>query len=292
MEPKRIINTMIDELAVTEYGMGFTTTLTDKDSLDNAWRILYDPQYVDYGIENWPSYYVLGSIYYSTRGQMTRPFGSLLLSGASGGGGHMHSHELASVAYQAPESVDVFYTQDPETVYKLLHYCLLYENNPYMFLVDKTDIWRKQKFERGTGFFTPGRARVVKEGKSLQFISYGPMVNMISSAIEESKKEDIGLLDIVSLRPFPEDDLHDFLKDGSGKIVIAHQEPKGRGFGSFISDRLNWQGFDDIKRVCVSSHRSPYLVGGIPVPAPPSDKLLLDVVLPNKEQIKKIIEEN
>lgn len=292
MEPKRITNTMIDELAVTDYGMGFTTTLTDKESLDNAWRILYDPQYLDYGIENWPSYYVLGSIYYSTRGQMTRPFGTLLLSGASGGGGHMHAHELASVACQTPEGVDVLYPSDPQTVYEVIHYCMLKENNPYMILVDKTDIWRKQRFERGTGFFTPGRARVVKEGKALQFISYGPMVNMITSAIEESEKRDVGLLDLVSLRPFPTSDLHNFLEGSSGKIVIAHQEPKGRGFGSQILERLQREEFDDIKRMCIGNKRSPLVIGGKPVSAPPCDRLLLDAVLPNKEQIKKIIEEN
>lgn len=293
-QPMRVINTPIAELDVAKFLLGMATTPTDKSSLENALRIFYDPQYADYGIEAWPAWHVLGNILYTTSGQMTRPIGVFLPSGAVPGGGTMHSHEVAAKAYQANTGVDVFYTSDPESTYKLLRYCLLYEDNPYIFMADKKMFLggesARQEFEIGTGFIEPGKARTVKEGKGLQILSYGPMVNTIRRALDliddEGIKEGIGVLDIMSIRPFPVDDIYDFLDGGTGNVIIAHEEPKSQGFGNQIHSLLTRgdSEFRDLTR-----NREFYIEGSEDVPNPPCDGILLDAVLPNPIEMKKRI---
>lgn len=235
-DPRRIHNTAVAEQDVLKYALGMATTPTDSERLENALRIAVDFQYADYGIEAFAAWHVLSHVLYTTDGKITRPAGVILPSGAVPGGGTMHSHETVGKALQTPSSVDVFYPSDPETTYKLLHYCLLYNNNPYIFMVDKTSIFRKEEFEVGTGFFEPGRARVRKEGKGIQFISIGPMTNKTDTAIAQLGdpylQENTGNLDLVSLRPFPDKDVMEYLSSGKGPIVIAHEEPKFQGFGN------------------------------------------------------------
>jgi len=285
-DPRRIHNTAVAEQDVLKYALGMSTTPTDPEALKNALRILIDFQYADYGIEAFAAWYVLSPVSYTTGGKITRPVGVLLPSGAVSGGGTMHSHEVAAKALQTPSSVDVFYTSDPETTYKLLRYCLLYENNPYIFMVDKTRIFQKQGFEIGTGFFEPGRAKVKKPGKGIQFITYGPMVSKVNAAAErlnnQHLQDSIGILDVVSLRPFPQKDVMKYLENGKGPIVVAHEEPQLQGFGNQIVSML---AREDSKLHDIVKSRDIYLIGSKDVPVPPCDGILMNAVIPTTEDI-------
>lgn len=288
-DPRRIHNTPVAEQDVLKYALGMSTTPTDPKTLRNALRILIDFQYADYGIEAFPAWHVLSHIFYTTDGNITRPVGVLLPSGSVAGGGPMHSHEVAAKAFQTPSSVDVFYTSGPETTYKLLRYCMLYGNNPYIFMVDKTRIFQREEFEIGTGFFEPGRAKVRKPGKGIQFISYGPMANKVSTAVEQLNKdvqEGIGILDVVSLRPFPKQDTVKYLEHGTGPIVIAHEEPQLQGFGNQIASMLARK---DSELHDVVKNRDIYLIGSKDVPVPPCDGILMNAVIPTTQNIRDFI---
>lgn len=298
--PHRITNMPINELSVIKYLMGMSTTFTGNGKLDETNRILYDPQYIDYGVEGLPGLYVQGNRLYLTDGKITITFGMLLLSGSAPGAGPMHAGELASMVYQTPSSVDVFYASDPETVYKGLKCNMLYNNNPYMFMVDKTRIYERKTFERGTGLLPPGKARVVKEGKVAQIIGFGPMINktmdvLNSGSLRPVLEETTGVLDLVSLRPFPYEDVKKFLKEGSGPIFIVHEEPIGKwdddtsedpqepiikGFAAQIASLLvtNPELYEIVK------DRLPiYPIGSKPVPVIPCDKNLNPV--PTAERV-------
>jgi len=289
-DPRRIHNTAIAEQDILKYALGMSTTPTDPETLKNTLRILIDFQYADYGIEAFPAWHILSHILYTTDGKITRPVGVLLPSGAVAGGGPMHSHEVAAKAFQTPPSVDVFYTSDPETTYKLLRYCLLYENNPYVFMVDKTRIFQKEEFEIGTGFFEPGRAKVRKPGNGIQFITYGPMVNKVNAASAQLNnshlQDNIGILDVVSLRPFPQKDVTTYLKHGKGAIVVAHEEPQSQGFGNQIVSMLARK---DSELHDVVKGRDIYLIGSKNVPVPPCDGILMNDVIPTTQSIRDFI---
>ncbi len=292
-QPMRVMNTPIAERDVLKFALGMATTPTNEKDLKDALRLFVDFQYADYGIEAWPAWHVLANVLYTTSGQITRPVGVLLPSGAVPGGGTMHSHEVAAKAYQTNTNVDVFYTSDPESTYKLLRYCLLYENNPYILMADKKMFLggesARQEFEIGTGFIEPGRARTVKEGKGLQILSYGSMVNTIRKSLDlldDQFKEDIGVLDIMSLRPFPVDDVYNFLDGGKGNVIIAHEEPKAQGFGNQIHSFLT-RGDSDFRDL--TRNREFYIEGSEDVPNPPCDGILLDEVLPNAQKMRDII---
>lgn len=289
-DPRRMHNTPVAEQDVLKYALGMSTTPTDPEALKNALRILIDFQYADYGIEAFPAWHVLSHILYTTGGKITRPAGVLLPSGAVAGGGPMHSHEVAAKALQTPSSVDIFYTSDPETTYKLLLYCMLYENNPYIFMVDKTRIFQKEEFEIGTGFFEPGKAKVRKPGNGIQFIAYGPMVNKVNAASAQLNnlrlQDSIGILDVVSLRPFPKQDTVKYLEHGTGPIVIAHEEPQFQGFGNQIVSMLARK---DSEFHDVVKNRDIYLIGSKDVPVPPCDGILMNAVIPTAQGIRDFI---
>jgi len=289
-DPRRIHNTAVAEQHVLKYALGMSTTPTDPEALKNALRILIDFQYADYGIEASPALHVLSHVLYTTGGKITRPVGVLLPSGAVAGGGPMHSHEVAAKAFQTPSSVDIFYTSDPETTYKLLLYCMLYENNPYIFMVDKTRIFQREKFEIGTGFFEPGTAKVRKPGNGIQFITYGPMVNKVNAASKELDnlrlQDSIGILDLVSLRPFPQEYVTAYLENGTGPIVIAHEETQQQGFGNQIVSMLARK---DSELHNVVKNRDIYLIGSKDVPVPPCDGVLMNAVVPTTQGIRDFI---
>ncbi|MBI2034229.1 MAG: hypothetical protein HYT11_00680, partial [Candidatus Levybacteria bacterium] len=306
MIPHKITNTAINENSVAKYLSGMSTTFTGNGKLNETNRILYDPQYVDYGIEAWPAFYVQGNRLYLTDGAITTTFGMLLLSGSSKGTGPMHAGELVSIAYQMPASVDIFYASDPETGYKSLKDNMLHNNNPYIFMADKTRIYERQTFERGTGLLPPGKARVVKEGKGAQIIGYGPMISktmdvLDSGSLRPELAETTGVLDLVSLRPFPLNDFKTFLSDATGPIFIAHEEPIGKweddtsddhqepvikGFGAQIASLLvtNPELYEMVK------DRLPvYMIGSKPTPVVPCDDIYMREVVPTKERVYRLL---
>lgn len=281
-EPGKFHNMPICENTVTAYLMGLSTTLTDEESMKNSFRVLVDFQYADYGIQCKEALHVLGRICYTTGGRATRRLGILLPSGAVAGGGLMHSGEYALEAFASPSSVNVYYASDPETTYKLLRYCTLYENNPYIFMVDKGIMTKTyvREFEIGTGFLEPGRARIVRSGGDTQYIAYGSMVNKIEAALKKTYARDhIGLLDVCSLRPFPFEDIENYLKWGDGPIIIVHEEPRDQSFGSYIVDQLS----TNPEFIEVVGRRPIHHIGAKPSPGIPCAGILMKTIIPQVE---------
>lgn len=169
-------------------------------------------------------------------------------------------------------------------------------------MVDKSRIYERQTFERGTGLMEPGKARIVKEGKGTQIIGFGPMINktmdvLNSGSLRPELAETIGVLDLVSLRPFALDDTYNFLKGGTGPIYIVHEEPGGKweddtsddpqesiikGFGAQIASLFvtNPDFYDLVK------DRLPInLIGSKPTPVVACDYILSPV--PTADRVHK-----
>ncbi len=234
--PHRFANTAIAERIMTSWLLGMATTSSAQ--MSNALRPFYDPQYADYFLEAWSAYHILGSIFNTTGGAVARPMGALLLSGAVPGGGVMHSHDPAGKVFQINSSVDLLYATDPEYTYKMLLYCLLYEQNPWIFMVDKGTLLGSQnsmEFEIGTGLIEPGHARILLPGEvdMPRFLTYGPGTNTVKSTLAELGNG-YGHLAIQSLRPFPHQEVRDFLAGGKGDIVVVHQDTNPQGVGAQI----------------------------------------------------------
>lgn len=296
-EPMRVMNTPIAESAIAKLALGFATTPTNEKALQDAFRLFVDFQYADYGIQAWEAWHILGDILWSTSGQMTRPVTVFLPSGAVAGGGPRHGDEVAHIAYSTNTNVDVLYGSDPETIYKLLKYNLLHNDNPTIFMADKKSFLgdsNRREFEVGTGLMEPGKARLIHEGSGdLQIISYGPMVNTIRTALNHIDdphiKERVSVLDLVSLRPFPTEDVMEFLKSGNrmgGNILIAHEEPKSQGFGNQIHSFLT-EADSDFWRY--TRRRKFYKEAGKDTPGIPTDGPQMDLVIPTAERIKERI---
>ncbi len=235
--PHRFANTAIAERVMVSWLLGMSTSATSQ--INHALRPFYDPQYADYFLEAWSAYHILGSVFNTTGGAIARPMGALLLSGAVPGGGVMHSHDPAGKVNQINESVDLLYATDPEWTYKMLLYCLLHENNPWILMVDKGTLLGSHNamdFEVGTGLIEPGHARVLLPGEERKprFLTYGPATNTVKSTIQTLGADGFGHLGIQSLRPFPHQEVRNFLGNGKGDIIVVNQEPNPQGVGAQI----------------------------------------------------------
>ncbi|MBI4084828.1 MAG: hypothetical protein HY431_02880 [Candidatus Levybacteria bacterium] len=306
--PMKVFNMPIDEANDLKFAMGMATTRTDPESIKKALRIGLFLSYGDYAYEAIAALHILANRYYSTGGELTNLVTLVMNSGAVAGGGFMHSHEMAAKMYQTNHSVNIAYVSDPESTYKVGNYVFNESNNPNILIIDKKKMFEPTAtFEEGTGVIEPGEGRLVKEGNGTQIISFGPMVNTFKDALESSDMlprftESTGLYDLRWIQPFAYDGLADFLADGTGPIIVAHEEPIGvtpsergssnlepiiKGFGAQIISLLATD--PQMREIIQGRPIIPF--GSKPVPAPPCDGILMDAVIPTVKDAKRALVE-
>jgi pyruvate/2-oxoglutarate/acetoin dehydrogenase E1 component len=146
----------------------------------------------------------------------------------------------------------------------------------------------KQKFEIGPTLTEPGRARIIQPGGDMQIISYGPMTRRIKAAVKELGMENrIGHIDMLSLRPFPEKDVLEFLSQSNGPILMAHEEPADRGVGGNIIQTI----FDmdsPYAEFTIGRKRKSSKLAATRAPLS-TDKRMMYEQLPSQDRIKKKI---
>jgi len=295
MLPYRVMNTAIDEDAVIEWLLGMSTTTIENN--EHGLRPFYDGQYADYVIEAFKAWHILSQIYYTTSGKIMRPMGTLMLEGATAGGGIMHSHVVEGKVYQTPASVDILCASTPEMLYKTLKYCLLYETNPYVIVADRLMLLgKKQQFTIDTGLIEPGHGRILRSGgERAQCITFGPQTNVVNDVLQSNDfdSDEIGHIDLCSLRPFPHQDLKKFLSTGKGPIIISSQEPKMQSFANQIATLLLEEGEDEYRAIV--RDRPVYVLCAVDdAPAVPCDGISMSAIIPTvsmmKESLSRILE--
>jgi pyruvate dehydrogenase E1 component beta subunit len=151
--------------------------------------------------------------------------------------------------------------------------------DPVIFLEPKR-IYRaiKEEVPQKSYEIPIGKARIVREGKSLTLITYGSWVREAREAVDELKA-DVEIVDLRTLSPLDTETIISSVKK-TGRAVIVHEAPKNLGFASEIIARINENAFYSleapIERVTgydtimpLASYESIYLI--------------------NKEKIKKAI---
>src|SRR3989344_957106 len=291
-KPMRVMNTPIAERDVMNFALGFSTTRTDPESLAKAYKLLVDLQYADYADEGYPSLQVLGDILFTTGGQLNRPVTLFALNGAVAAGGTRHSRDGISSFHQVNANVDIMCTSDPRTTFEALLYNLLYNKNPTVFLTNKricADSNARRSFEIGRKLHEPGQARLVKEGKGTQVITYGPAAQYVEESLallDERVRDSVGVLDLVSIRPFPMNDTYNFLYGATGDILIVHEEPESLGFGNQINKHLTNRGS---KLRELTRQREVDTLAGLDVPAIACDGVVMNSQIPNPRSIAERI---
>jgi pyruvate dehydrogenase E1 component beta subunit len=139
-------------------------------------------------------------------------------------------------------------------------------DDPVVFLEPKRRYWDKGVVDTETSEapLGLGQARVVRHGKDVTLLCYGPMVRTCVEAAEAAVADGVGIevVDLRSLSPLDLDTVEGSVSH-TGRCVVVHEAPVFLGLGAELAARVAERCFYDLQ--------SPVLrVGGFHAPYPPS----------------------
>jgi 2-oxoisovalerate dehydrogenase E1 component subunit beta len=158
----------------------------------------------------------------------------------------------------------------PEDAYSLLT-AAIQDPDPVIFLEPKARYWMRQDVDLPAPPLPLDRANVVREGRDVTIIAYGPTVQTALAAAEQGEGEGVSLevVDLRSLAPLDMDTLRASVRK-TRRAVVVHEAPVFMGLGAEIVAQLMHDLFDVLEAPIER-------VGNATIPYPPSrfEKLFL-----------------
>ncbi|MDE1825667.1 MAG: alpha-ketoacid dehydrogenase subunit beta [Candidatus Micrarchaeota archaeon] len=113
----------------------------------------------------------------------------------------------------------------------------LHMQDPVVFL-EPTKLYRLFKQEIPDEMYEVelGKANLVKEGTDLSIITYGTMVNQVTTVVEK-RNLNADVLDLRTINPLDESAIIQSAKK-TGKVLIVHEAPLGFGIGAEVAARI------------------------------------------------------
>ena len=180
----------------------------------------------------------LAKFRYRSGGQYTAPV--VIRTPVGGGikGGHYHSQSPESLFIHTP-GLKVICPSNPIDAKGLL-LAAMRQEDPVLFMEPKR-VYRAAKGEVPEGDYTVeiGRAKVVREGRSMTVISWGAMFHEAALAVEQAKLSgiDCELIDLRTLWPL---DIEAITRSvaKTGRCAIVQEAPRTLGLASEISSLI------------------------------------------------------
>jgi len=124
-------------------------------------------------------------------------------------------------------------------------------DDPVMFLEHKRlyrETYGRAPYP-GPDFMIPfGKARMVREGKHLSFITYGALVPRALQAAQRLEREhgvSVDLLDLRSLSPYDWEAIAESVRK-TNRVIVAHEDMLSWGYAAEIAARIADELFDDL----------------------------------------------
>ena len=108
-----------------------------------------------------------------------------------------------------------------------------------------------------------GRAKVLREGSDLTFVTYGASAWTCLEAADELGKDGVSaeVVDLRTLVPLDEETVLDSARK-TGRVVVAHEAPMTAGFGGEVAARITEKAFAwldaPVRRVASEDRPSPF----------------------------------
>ncbi|WP_182878127.1 alpha-ketoacid dehydrogenase subunit beta [Microbispora sp. H10670] len=174
-----------------------------------------------------------------------------------------HHSESPEVYFTHTAGLRVVACSNPADAYTMIQDAVRCDD-PIIFFEPKRRYWDKADVDLAAPGLPLDRARVVRPGRDVTLVAYGPMVKTCleaASAAEEDGR-DIEVIDLRSLNPLDAEVLIESVTR-TGRCVVVHEAPVFTGFGAEIAARVTER--------CFYHLESPVLrVGGFSTPYPPS----------------------
>lgn len=183
--------------------------------------------------------------------------------GAKGGNGAQHTQNIEAWFIHTPG----LYVVMPSTPYdaKGLLKSAIRDDNPVVFIEEKTIYFRLGEVAEEEYTVPLGRADIKRPGKDVTLIATGITVVRALKAARQLAEEgiEVEVVDPRSLVPLDVETIFHSLRK-THRLVVAHQAPKTGGFGAEIAALAQELAFDDLDapvvRVCGLDCPAPFNV--------------------------------
>jgi pyruvate dehydrogenase E1 component beta subunit len=194
-----------------------------------------------------------------------------------GGIGAVEHHSESPEAYFAHTAgLKVVACSNPVDAYWMIQQAVA-SDDPVIFFEPKRRYHEKAEVDESATPVPLHSARVVRPGRDLTLLAYGPMVKtcLDAAAAAEEEGRDLEVIDLRSLSPLDMAAVTESAQR-TGRVVVVHEAPVNLGLGAELSARITEQ--------CFYSLEAPVLrVGGFDMPYPPSR--LEDAYLPDLDRV-------
>lgn len=223
-----------------------------------------------------------GSMRWRTNNRFAAPMVVRMAGGYFGCGDPWHS-QCAEVKWVHAIGWQVAMPSNAEDAVGLMRYALR-DNNPTIFFEHRKmldHMWARRPYP-GDQYIVPfGKGKKILSGDRLTVVSWGGMVHMCQTAIEQTGAQ-ADLIDLRTLRPWDKDMVLESVKR-TGRCLIVHEDNISAGFGAEIAAVLAKEAFfyldAPIERLATGDIGNPH------------DPRLMEHALPNPNSIAKRIME-
>lgn len=217
----------------------------------------------------------LAKMHYRSKGHVRLPV-TVRIPFAGGIGGVEHHSESPEAYFAHTAGLKVVSCSNPVDAYFMIQQAIA-SDDPVIFLEPKRRYWEKADFDPAMTPDPLHAARVVRPGRDVTVVAYGPMVktalDSATAAAEEGKELEV--IDLRSLAPLDVDVVIESVRR-TGRLVVVHEAPVTLGLGSEIAAAVTEHAFYSLE--------APVLrVGGFDTPYPASR--LEEEYMPNLDRI-------
>ncbi len=212
---------------------------------------------------------------YRTRGAMNMPM-VIRIPFGGGIGGVEHHSESPEAYFAHTAGLKVVTCATPADAYWMIQQAVA-SDDPVVFLEPKRRYYEKAEVDESAAPPPLHSARVVRAGRHVTLLAYGPMVKTCLDAAAAAADEgrDLEVIDLRSLSPL---DMGVVTESAlkTGRVISVHEAPVNLGLGAELAARITEQ--------CFYSLEAPVLrVGGFDTPYPPSR--IEDDYLPDLDRV-------
>ena len=199
-----------------------------------------------------------------------------------GGIGAVEHHSESPEAYFAHTAgLKVVACSNPVDAYWMIQQAIAHPD-PIVFFEPKRRYWEKAELDTEATPEPLFASRLVREGRQVTVLAYGPMVKTALQAASAAEEEGISV-EVLDLRTISPLDMGPVLASvrRTGRCVVVHEAPSNLGLGAELSARITEACFYDLE--------APVLrVGGYDTPYPPSK--LEEDYLPDLDRVLEAVD--
>jgi 2-oxoisovalerate dehydrogenase E1 component beta subunit len=221
----------------------------------------------------------LAKMHYRSKGAVRMPV--VIRIPCGGGIGAVEHHSESPEAYFAHTAgLKVVACSNPLDAYQMIQQVIA-ADDPVIFFEPKRRYWEKAEFELTASPDPLWQARVVRPGRDVTVLAYGPMVKTALDAATAAEEEgrSLEVIDLRALSPLDMDTVLDSVRR-TGRCVVVHEAPGNVGLGAELAARISEDAFYSLEApvLRVTGFDTPYPASRIEEEYLPDLDRVLDAV--------------